>query len=361
MQGKFKWRGRALASAVVSVALVAGVASATSAASSKHATGRAASGLNFSTVAIATPAKTDDYGWNAQGVAGLKAAAKKYGVKVKVVPNIGYNNTASILRQIADGSPKPGLVIAHASGYDTSAQQVARQTGVPMVTYDIPSMLSKGTLSNITTSAQQGGYLAGVLAAHTTKTDKVGVIISASDANWYEMTGGFAAGVRSVNPKIKIEFGQIGPASYDDSAGGKRVATSVIATGADVIFAMGDDASFGYLQGISTAKAGHKVWYIGDIGNMTPIDNKHVLLSSVLWNFTAAYENFLGQLKHGTFGSKGYNLTLANGGISLLHSKHISAPVWADIQKAQKGIEKGTIKVPDTTTASKTQALLKKS
>ena len=361
MQGKFKWRGRALASAVVSVALVAGVASATSAASSKHATGRAASGLNFSTVAIATPAKTDDYGWNAQGVAGLKAAAKKYGVKVKVVPNIGYNNTASILRQIADGSPKPGLVIAHASGYDTSAQQVSRQTGVPMVTYDIPTMLSKGTLSNITTSGQQGGYLAGVLAAHTTKTDKVGVIISASDSNWYEMTGGFAAGVRSVNPKIKIEFGQIGPASYDDSAGGKRVATSVIATGADVIFAMGDDASFGYLQGISTAKAGHKVWYIGDIGNMTPIDNKHVLLSSVLWNFTDAFENFLGQLKHGTFGSKGYNLTLANGGISLLHSKHISAPVWADIQKAQKGIENGTIKVPDTTTASKTQALLKKS
>ncbi|MDE3132723.1 MAG: BMP family ABC transporter substrate-binding protein [Acidobacteriota bacterium] len=340
--------------------LAAGVASVSTAASSHGARAHAAGGLKFSSVAIATPAKTDDYGWNAQGVAGLKAAAKKYGVKVKVVQNLGYNNTAALLRQIANGSPKPGLVVAHASGYDTAAQQVSKQTGVPMITYDIPSMLSKGTLSNITTSAQQGGYLAGVLAARTTKTKKVGVIISASDTNWYEMTGGFAAGVRSVNPKIKISFGQIGPASYDDSAGGKRVATSVIAAGADVIFAMGDGASFGYLQGISTAKAGHKVWYIGDIGNMTPIDNKHVLLSSVLWNFTTAYETFFAQLKKGTFGTMGYNLTLANGGISLLHSKYIPASVWSAITKATRGIESGKIKVPDTTTAAKTQALLKK-
>ena len=131
------------------------------------------------------------------------------------------------------------------------------------------------------------------------------MIISASDTNWYEMEGGYIAGARSVNPKITIKLAQIGPASYDDSAGGKRVATSVIAAGADVIFAMGDGASVGYLQAISTAKAGHKVWYIGDIGDYTPIDTAHVFLSSVLWNFTKAYETFIGEIEHGTFGQQG--------------------------------------------------------
>ena len=80
------------------------------------------------------------------------------------------------------------------------------------------------------------------------------MIISASDTNWYEMAGGFIAGARSVNPKITIKFAQIGPASYDDSAGGKRVTQAMIASGADVIFAMGDGASFGYLQAIETAE-----------------------------------------------------------------------------------------------------------
>src|SRR5579859_1222539 len=327
---------RRLGSGLAGLALVAGAAAYAAAGSAS-----AAGGTKVTSVAIATPAKTNDYGWNAQGVAGLEAAAKAYGIKnVKVVPNIGYPTTPAVLQSLA--AAHYGLIIAHASGYDTQAQQVATQTRVPFVTYDIPTYLSPGTLTNITTSSQQGAYLAGILAAKTTKTGTIGVIISASDTNWYEMEGGYIAGARSVNPKITIKLAQIGPASYDDSAGGKRVATAMISTRADVIFAMGDGASVGYLQAISTAKAGHKVWYIGDIGDYTQIDTAHVFLSSVLWNFTKAYETFIGEIEHGTFGQKGYNLTLANGGISLLHSKYISSSTWGLIAKAMTGVEKGT-------------------
>ena len=339
---------RRVGSSLAGLALVAGVA--------YGATAGAAS-TKLTKVAIATPAKTSDYGWNSQGVAGLQAAAKSYGLSVKVVQNIGYNNTVPVLRQLAQGGY--GLIIAHASGYDTQAKQIAAQYKVPTITYDIPTYLQKGVLSNITTSSQQGAYLAGILAAKTTKTNKVGVIISASDTNWYEMTGGFAAGAHSINPKLPISFATISSAGYDDSAGGKRVATSMIATGADVIFAMGDNASFGYLQAISTAKAGHKVWYIGDIGDMTPIDNNHVLLSSVLWNFTNVDKQIIGDVMHGTFGTHGYNLTLGNGGISLLKSNYISSGLWAQIMTAQKGVIAGTIKIPDTTTAAAAQKVLK--
>ena len=345
-----------LGSGLAGLALVAGVAAYAAGGSAS-----AAGGTKVTSVAIATPAKTNDYGWNAQGVAGLEAAAKAYGIpssKVKVVTNIGYPTTPAVLQSLA--AAHYGLIVAHASGYDTQAKQVAKQTKVPFVTYDIPTYNSPGTLTNITTSSQQGSYLAGILAAKTTKTGTIGVVISAADTNWYEMEGGYIAGARSVNPKITVKLAQIGPASYDDSAGGKRVATSVIAAGADVIFAMGDGASVGYLQAISTAKAGHKVWYIGDIGDYTPIDTAHVFLSSVLWNFTTAYKTFIGEIEHGTFGHKGYNLTLANGGISLLHSKYISSSVWAQIAKAQTGVENGTIKVPDTTTAGQVTALAKK-
>src|SRR5260221_5599227 len=209
-----------------------------------------------------------------------------------------------------------------ASGYDTAAKQVAMRYHVPIMTYDIPNELVPGLVSNITTSAQQGGYLAGILAARMTKTKTVGIVISASDTNWYEMSGGFAAGVHSVNPKVKIRFAEIGPAAYDDSAGGKRVAQTVISAGADVVFAMGDGASFGYLQAISNASVGHKVWYIGDIGSMAPIDTKHVLLSSELWNFTGAFTQAVHDIKNGTYSRHGYKLCLAKVGMSLLQKCH---------------------------------------
>src|ERR671938_1005243 len=107
------------------------------------------------------------------------------------------------------------------------------------------------------------------------------------------MSGHFAQGFRSVDKNSKLIFETVSPTGYDDAAGGKRVADSVISQGADVIFAMGDGATFGYLQAIETANAGHKVWFIGDIGDLTPIDKKGVFLSSVLWDFTNAYKTFI--------------------------------------------------------------------
>jgi len=210
---------RRVGSGVAGLALVAALAAGGLSAS--------AASTKLTTVAIATPAKTSDYGWNSQGVAGLKAAAASFGLKVKVVQNIGYNNTPSVLRQLAQSGA--GLIIAHASGYDPQAKQIAHQFKIPTITYDDPTLLEKGDLSNITTSSQQGAYLAGILAAKTTKTGHIGVILSAQDPNWYEMEGGYAAGAHSVNPKLTITTATISAAGYDDSAGGKRVATSVIA------------------------------------------------------------------------------------------------------------------------------------
>jgi simple sugar transport system substrate-binding protein len=349
---------RLLSALGVVIAAAAIAACGSSKKSSTSSSSSSSSSGGGGTVAIATPAKTSDYGWNFQGYNGAKQAAAAVGDKVKLVQDIGYDKTDTVLRQLA--LAKPTLLIAHASGFDTSAQRISQQYKVPTITYDIPSMKRPGTLSNITTSSQQGAYLAGILAANMTKTNKLGVIISASDTNWYEMAGGYAAGAHSVKPKLPIVFGQIGSASYDDSAGGKRVATSVIASGADVIFTMGDDASFGYLQAIGTAHPGHKLWMIGDIGDMTPIDTGKVFLSSVLWNFTGVYKQALADIKNHTFGTHGYNLTLGNGGISLLKTKYIPASVWSKIESAKSGIVSGSIKVPVATTAGAMKALLNK-
>jgi basic membrane protein A and related proteins len=308
-------------------------------------------------VGFASPAKASDYGWNEQGYNAAKAAATSSGAKFQAITNIGYDKTDVILRQLVNGGAN--FIVAHASGYDTVATRLARQFKVPMITYDVPTNLTKGYVSYITTSSQQGAYLAGILAAKTTKTHKVGIVISAADDNWYKMSGGFAAGFRSVDKTSKIFFATVSPTGYDDAAGGKRVATSVIAQGADVLFTMGDNASFGYLQAIETAKVGHKVWMIGDIGDMTPIDKKGVFLSSVLWDFTGTYKQAIKDINAGTYGTHGYDLSLGNGGISLLHSKYISGATWAQIQKAKAQIMAGKIKIPVTHKAGAVNQLIK--
>lgn len=298
---------------------------------------------------IISPEKANDFGWNQQGVDGAKAAAASGGATIEVADGAGYDDPGPILRQLADGGAQ--FIIAQASGYNTAAPKFAQESKIPVIVYDDPSANKPGLVADIETNSQNGAYLAGVLAAKTTKTGKLGIVISADDTNWHKQAGGFVAGAKSVTPGIKFLQAQIGQAGYADAAGGKRVTTTLISGGADVIFGMGDGASFGMLQAVETATppaGADKVWFIDVIGDKTTVDKKGVLLSSVLWNFSGAFEQAIADINAGTFGNQGYTLDVTNGGISLLQTPNVSADAWAAVQTALAGIKSGSITVPLT-------------
>ena len=213
-----------------------------------------------------------------------------------------------ILNQLGDNGNQ--LIIAQAGGYSTPGSQYAAKTGIPVIVYDRPDLISPNLVGDIATDSQQGGYLAGVLAATMSKTGTLGIVLSADDTNWHKQEGGFIAGALATNPAIKFAPAQIGPAGYGDAPGGKSTTESVIAAGADIVFGMGDGSSFGMLQAIETATppaGADKVWFIDVIGDKSDpkVDSNGVLLSSVLWDFTGAFEDAIAQIDAGTFGTVG--------------------------------------------------------
>jgi basic membrane protein A len=244
------------------------------------ATGGSARASKVSQVGFAAPAKPNDYGWNQQGYIGAQKAAKATGAMVIASTGIGYENVEPVLRRLAQRGAD--LIIAHASGYNTIAPKVAQQFKVPVVVWDNPKVVKKGLVGNASTAAQQGAYLAGVLAAQVTKTGTLGIVVSASDENWYKQSGGFVQGARSINKKLKFRYARIGQAGYEDAAGAKRLTRQVISAGADIVFGMGDGASFGMLQAVQTAKppaGATKVYFIDVIGDKSKIVKKGVLLT----------------------------------------------------------------------------------
>jgi basic membrane protein A len=296
---------------------------------------------------FAAPDKPNNYGWDQQGYEGAKAAAAATGAKLISATGVGYENTQPVLTRLARQGAN--LIIAHASGFNTIAPKIAQQYKVPVVIWDGKGS-KPGLVGNVITKAQGGAYLAGVLAAQVTKAGTLGIVISANDENWYKQSGGFVQGARSINPKLKFRYARIGPASYSDQPGGKRITNAVIAAGADVVFGMGDGASFGMLNAVQDAtKPGKKVYFIDVIGDKSKIAKKGVLLSSELWNFTPIYTQAIKDVNAGTFGKKDYVLD-SNNGISLLKTNKAPASAWAKVAAAQKKIGKGSIKVVSTAT-----------
>jgi basic membrane protein A len=304
--------------------------------------------------AIVTPEKGSDYGWNQQSIEAAKKIATDRGVKVDVADNSGYEDVTPVLRELATGDTD--FIIAQASGYNTAAPDVSTQTEVPSLIWDNPEAAQPGLVANAEAQGQGGGYLAGVLAANTTKSGTLGIVISADDTNWNRMAGGFVKGAQSVKKDIKIRLAQIGQAGYADTAGGKRVTEQVIADGADVIFGMGDGSSFGMIQAVEAADG---VKFIDVIGDKTKIDKKGVLLSSVLWNFDVLFNQAIDDIEAGTFGEKNYALDLDNKGISLLQTDQIDDAAWQEVQKANDAIVAGDVKLPETTKKSQVEDLIR--
>ncbi|PZQ82827.1 MAG: BMP family ABC transporter substrate-binding protein [Ancylobacter novellus] len=303
-----------------------------------------ASAAELKSIAILTPEAGTDYGWNQQGIDAAKAAGAAAGVKVIVADNLGYGDVRPTLREMAqDGA---GLLIAHASGYNTSAPEIGEEMKVPVAIVDRPDAKKAGAVADYTASGHEGAYLAGRLAAKMSKTGTVGIVVSGEPPSWNSQSTAFAEGAKAEKPGINVRYAVIGPAAYSDAAGGKRVTEALIAAGADIIFGQGNGSSFGMLQAVETNKAtnGGKVYFIDVIGDKTAID-KGNLLSSVVWNLTPVYAAMIADIKADKYGSHNYDINLKDGSVTLLKTSHIPADVWTQIEAIKKDIVDGKIKV----------------
>ena len=233
-----------------------------------------ATGVELTTIAVITPEKANDYGWNQQGVEGAKAAAASIGAELHRA------GRRRLRRHHADHGPA-GRGAARsssspwASGYNTAARSSRSRQDIP-VTVERPRPRRPTCPARAAPwrpTARTARYLAGVLAAqhdqdrHARHRHLRGRHELAQEVGRLRRRR-----AQSVKPDIKILYAQIGQAAYADAAGGKRVTESAIAGGADIVFGMGDGSSFGMLQAVETAtppEGADKVWFIDVIGDKT--------------------------------------------------------------------------------------------
>jgi simple sugar transport system substrate-binding protein len=311
-------------------------------------------------VGIALPEAGTDKGWNEQGKVGLEIVAKKYGFKIELAEALGYGDIKPTLRDMI----KKGcdLIICHASGYQTVAPEIARETGIKVTTVENHRDVTAGLISDIDTQPQGGGYLAGWLAGKMTRSNIVGIVASGEPPTWNRMSAGFAQGLKASNPTGKLLYSVIGEAAYADAAGGKRNAQDQIAVGADVIFGMGDGASFGMLQACATKKAqdGQKVWFIDVIGDKRSIDRADVLLSSVIMDMSVVYEEVIKSYMDQTFGQQHW-VGMDNGAIYLMElNKAVPDSVKEELAAVKTDIIAKKINVVDIPNAVELHKYLKK-
>ncbi|MGE6630944.1 BMP family lipoprotein [Bacillus sp. NPDC077027] len=105
-------------------------------------------------------------------------------------------------------------------------------------------------VTSVTFKEEQGSYLAGALAAMTTKSDVLGFIGGMDAEVIHRFEKGFKEGAKSVNPNIKVLTKNAG--TFSDAARGSSIAKDMMKKKADVLYAAAGYTGVGVLKQAQT-------------------------------------------------------------------------------------------------------------
>lgn len=272
-----------------------------------------------------------------------------------------YNGIASLQSR--------GVTVKRIAGFDTAAaeQQItsaAQQGYNPVVVFEdslapdgikvakkfpktdfiLFNTVATSTLPNVETvviSPVSAAYVAGVVAASTTKSDKLGFVGGANVPPIANYLCGFTAGVKSVSKKVLINAVYAG--TFTDPTTGHNLAMNLFDSGDDIVM---HAASLTGLGVLAAAKESGKQGIGVDLwqGDVAP--------GHVLWNALkdgggaskALVTNALsGKFKSGqiTWGADGQKIALYDD----RDLKALPSDVAAKVKAAAAGLNDGSIKI----------------
>ncbi|MDN3015881.1 BMP family ABC transporter substrate-binding protein [Paenibacillus sp. BSR1-1] len=317
-------------------------------------------GKAFSVGMVTDIGGVDDKSFNQSSWEGLQKFGKENGLKKG---KGGYD----YLQSTSDADYVTNLNTLSRQGYDLvfgigflmqgAVDEVAKQQKDTKFAI-IDSEVKEPNVASVLFKEQEAGFLAGVAAALTTKSDHIGFIGGMENAVIERFQAGYLAGVKATKPSVKVDVQYAG--AFDKSEAGQSIASKMYSTGADVIFHAAGGTGNGLFKEATDRKAKEPskgIWAIGvdrDQSDMGP----DVVLTSALKRVDVAVQDTAKKAQNGDFpGGQNILYGLAEDGVGLSPINAKAANKDA-IDKAVSDwtdkIKSGSLKVPGTLDELKT-------
>lgn len=312
-------------------------------------------------IAVATSGSARAVGLNQQGVSAASRVARLLHIRATVADELGDRGVRERLARLARAGAS--LVIANDRDYGAAASAIAAETGVPALVLGRPERLEPGRVGDVEVATQEGGYVAGYIAARASYVRSVGIVVAADNPDWYRTAGGFIAGARKFDPHVKIRYANLA-SSEQDPAPSQAAAKRMIVAGSQMVLGLGDGATLGVMRATLDALRGRAeprfdAMFIDVVGDKSGAGRISITgLTAVKWNFAIAYRQAVHDIRAGTFGRRPYTLNLANGGVSVIHDGRTPEDNYRAALALGRKIQRGAIAVPVTTTDAAVQQLL---
>ncbi|WP_436976213.1 BMP family lipoprotein [Pseudarthrobacter phenanthrenivorans] len=303
----------------------------------------------------------DDQSFNQSSYEGLKKTEKDLGIKVNQIESKTNNDFEPNLRAMVTAGCNLTITVGFLLGDATKAQATAnpdKHFAIIDFGYDKPI----SNVKPIIYDTAQAAFLAGYLAAGTTKTGTVATFGGIKIPTVTIFMDGYADGVKYYNEQKGKNVKLLGwnkdaqdgsfTGDFEKQDVGKQLTKNFLDQGADIVMPVAGPVGKGAGAALKEAKAAGKdvklIWVDSD-GYLTAPDYKDIMLSSVMKQMGEAVETVVTEDKDGKFNNTPYVGTLANDGVQLapFHDldSQVPAELKTDLEKIKKDIVDGKLKV----------------
>jgi basic membrane protein A len=223
---------------------------------------------------------------------------------------------------------------------DVAERYPARHFGI------IDAVVDEPNVTSVTFKEEEGSFLAGALAAMTTKTKTIAFLGGVDIPLLRKFEVGFTAGAHEIDPNVKVLVKYIG--SFEDVASGKELAGVLYDQGADIIYVAAGKAGLGAIEQVKT-RGGDYV--IGVDSNQDDLVPGKILTSMVKRVDVGVFRVTQEAVRHKRYVRR-LALGLKEGGVGLTDFRYTRSVVTRDkiatLDKLKAAIVAGKIVVPST-------------
>ena len=271
----------------------------------------------FKVVMVLDTAGLGDKGFNDAGWAGVQKAVDELGVEAAYLMSneqADYVSNLTLAAQQADAVVAMGFLMIDAVG------QVARAHPETKFIF-VDGEVTGDNVASFDFKAQEGAFLAGIIAAMTTHTGKVGCVLGMDipPVRAYEV--GYRAGIKAVNQweNKSVAYLSATIGDFNNPSRGKALAQGLIGQGCDIVMQLAGNSGLGVIEAVKEAEG--RVFAIGvdlDQDNLAP----GKVLVSVLKRIDVAVFGAISDAKQGHFAPGHHLLGIAEGGMGLSEMRY---------------------------------------
>jgi len=292
-------------------------------------------------VALVLVGPKNDDSWAEAAWRALEAQAAK-GSKVAFAESVADADAARVMRDYAEQGFE--VVVAHSFSYQDAVLEVAAET--PGTNFAWAGGIG-GTAANVADYDQpfhEPAYLVGILAAHVSKSGRLGALYGFDIPVCHAMGEAMLAGAKTVRPDATLSVTAVG--DWGDVAAAKEAGLAQAdAAGVDYWIGCGEGPTLGSIEA-AKAKGGHATGYVGDMSALGP----DTVLASIVWDMGPLFDRLVEDTAKGAFKGELIRYGVEEGALDVAVNPGLASKVpeaaTAAVEKARAAIKAGALEVP---------------